>query len=1020
MSQEPTQPVNLEVDVGNELMGAPSSSPELAPDAYPNKNLQDFWKTLWHVDVRKDHEGTYDRGVVNSFLPEEGKYETSQTFTMDGKDYTISTPGVNASRTGKEELTSGNLGLHELFYYLTNQDIDGTFALNIDATATYELRADLMGPGIKYDIKVFNINGTNLAEYVGNDIALFVDTTSHLPELLNSYINQRKGKIIYAYTREIESDPADKSTYLTIGKGFIDGEKEKNEQAFYYELEAPQNPTGIIYPPFEKDTGLSYFYCNYPVFLTNKGIKDRTKYTLDVELSYIKGDKTITVTEGANTAGALTKFKNGILKSNRLSPADDMREIVFISKHHGDVAQSLVKFRDVRMKCPQNAAEINTADYKAVFVSIDVNAIIKALTIGIPYVFMYPPDKDRIIVWKNTTLNNPRDQFESEKKYTEEQNKRLQARIAEYNDNIVKINENRTNYNTIMATALPVLPNKVEEYKELLKFGVIMTTLSSYIPKDAIEEILPKDYATQIAAITIAPDANDVAINTKLLALKSLQIEMSRKEGELKVPSEYSKITIPPDAITRDIVSFEKEVLLQFTRTAAANKYTLEITKAKKIENLWQPVNLQYNMGDRDFGGILSCRIGTKLNNSWGFDIINYIYSNLRVYKEGDATAFITKLQTIARNIPLTARDAGKPTKLETFNYGLDLTGIPVPAEDLVMGGRRIRRGGQTKIAQRPTFIEQSEESREQQRAFEKQDKADQIDLKKINALNIELDDMIAHLKFILDILYLYKFNNRLTQETYEWISLRAYDRFFKAVFGGNYSVDFSTISKPADIKAFEEDERKKRLARFQKGGYIELVDARLIETIIEKAELVPEGGLTSENVFTPGAKFLTTAFSPISYYKELAWRLDEANTIETRLEWYDRLRSSKKRRKEYDILKSRLAVLNGLIDEINKFNDKDDEDATRSTKVYPTKAARMEAVEEGARIEAANAEDAEAEAAEAEVEALVARLNSSSKVGTKKQRTGSRGGTRRRLRKYKTYKKSKKQTKKRTLKRFK
>ena len=39
------------------------------PDTYPNEYLQDFWKTLWHVDVHKDHSISYDANIVNSYLP---------------------------------------------------------------------------------------------------------------------------------------------------------------------------------------------------------------------------------------------------------------------------------------------------------------------------------------------------------------------------------------------------------------------------------------------------------------------------------------------------------------------------------------------------------------------------------------------------------------------------------------------------------------------------------------------------------------------------------------------------------------------------------------------------------------------------------------------------------------------------------------------------------------------------------------------------------------------------------------
>ena len=33
-----------------------------------NDALQDFWKTLWHVDVYKDHKNDYNAKIINNFL----------------------------------------------------------------------------------------------------------------------------------------------------------------------------------------------------------------------------------------------------------------------------------------------------------------------------------------------------------------------------------------------------------------------------------------------------------------------------------------------------------------------------------------------------------------------------------------------------------------------------------------------------------------------------------------------------------------------------------------------------------------------------------------------------------------------------------------------------------------------------------------------------------------------------------------------------------------------------------------
>jgi hypothetical protein len=212
----------------------------MAERVYPNKKLEDFWKTLWHVDVHKDHGNTYDASIINTYLPSD-RYTTTQKL---GENY-ISKEGELANRNGGQ---APNLGFAELFKYLTKEDFGELQALAPGAEKTVELNGDVMGTLVRYKLKVFDTIGTDLPAFVNNPIALFVDTTSHLPELLQKYLSTEPHKdIVYAYTREIESDPADKSTYLTISQigGGSDADKRKNKGAFFYEMPAPSNPTKI-------------------------------------------------------------------------------------------------------------------------------------------------------------------------------------------------------------------------------------------------------------------------------------------------------------------------------------------------------------------------------------------------------------------------------------------------------------------------------------------------------------------------------------------------------------------------------------------------------------------------------------------------------------------------------------------------------------------------------------------------------------------------------------------------------
>jgi hypothetical protein len=768
---------------------------------YPSKELEDFWKTLWHVDVFKDQESSYDKDIVNGYLFD-NTYTTNQPYTkmVGTKDtkYNISVATEKASRYGGNEIrgTTPLLGKEELFEYLTGiKDFTTFVKKDIGYSEEVILNKKLMGDGIKYEVKVFdeqgNLYGPNgktkinkLPEYIGNPLALYVDTTSHLPDLLLNYKKGGGQPIIYAYSREIQSDPAEKSTYLSItdanfdkslGKGAILDLKEILKETFYYELPSKEsdskNPESLVYAPYSNTDGLSYFYCKYPVFLSNEGINDEKKKTLRVEISYVKkdGDKEriIVVPEGANTAGAFNKIASNLKKILGVKDNNEKKEMMFISKHHGDVAQSLVKFRDINMKCPikpkQTPDIINTSDYKAAFVSIDLNAITKALTVGIPYIFMYPPAQYRdkakggkMIVWKNNNLNTPRNQFESEKKYTLDQNQRVIEGLQKYNDNIKDINENLDKYNTKVTsvfseTKFKILsdeefdPSKAttldaiaKKYAEILKFGFRIATLSKFLPQNKLSKLEAFDKSTDINGITIDDETSDEEIIEKIREIKKIQVELSDKEKEFsQIPSTYQKIlTMNGDNL--ETISVDKDIVLKFETSAlkaeaerrmpAKVYFQMGRRADKRILEMWDMINLSYNFGDLKFESLL-CREGTKLNNCWGIDIIHFIYSNLNIYNSNYAKDFVTKIQDLVSKIPdsLQPLDKKLPRKIDTFRYGIELLGINIPipiieaavaeeasegssegategpvegpaegpAEGPTEGGRKVRRGGQ-------------------------------------------------------------------------------------------------------------------------------------------------------------------------------------------------------------------------------------------------------------------------------------------------------------------------------------
>jgi hypothetical protein len=113
-------------------------------------------------------------------------------------------------------------------------------------------------------------------------------------------------------------------------------------------------------------------------------------------------------------------------------------------------------------------------------------------------------------------------------------------------------------------------------------------------------------------------------------------------------------------------VAVEKEVALSFKRVN--DKYIIQTSRT--VRNVWDYIDFNFIVGQgrQTMPESIECRSGTKLNSSWGIDIIQYIYTELKMYDEKEADSFISCLRKIV--------DELDDDKKNTFNFGLKLIGI--------------------------------------------------------------------------------------------------------------------------------------------------------------------------------------------------------------------------------------------------------------------------------------------------------------------------------------------------------
>ena len=901
---------------------------ELEP---PNSNLQDFWKTLWHIDVKKDHPSEYDQDIVNRFLP-----NSTYTSTFGCNNNIISQAGVQ-SGLNPSGIRGGILNKDDIFNCLieggprTYSDLYDIAQGNLQMAQPeiYTLNSALLGQNISYVVSSFTLDGNGLNNFIEHPTSLFVDVALNIKDLISTYNNQATAEkpLVYAYTREIQNDPAFKITYETIAGKSVEEKRRLlgNKNNFYYEKLPPANGEKVVYPAFNDNNPMSYFYCKYPVFLKYNHLH-KHNYTLDVTLSVQTQNGLIVIPEGANEAGAINKSKVGQLAVWNKYPDSIRKELVFISKHHGDVAQSLVINRKISLENPgQPPKQINSQNFQSAFVSFDLNAITKALTIGVPYIFMYAIKQKESVKRQRITrggVKRGRENSNEENDYSDKKVlvwKKIQTGVTvpeiapiepvnplEQTNNIIQnYNELIQELRTHLPNYIQLIKNKIQEYinttdssvikyKNILRLGinlgVVFSQLSNYIIPEILDELSYHQIIVKLKEMETIYNLTNRLIN---------KIIVHDRRGKFK-------------GYRLAFVSLEKEILIDLEKYV--NGILEPIFPAK---NSIESIDLEYTWGLESYGRVSprGCRITTKLNSSWGMDILKKVYIDIKRFDE----QFSEQLenQSIASLIVNKLREviSSDANKVNTFNNGIAFIGIN---EQLMEGGARM-------VPRIREFLQSPLQKQKQKQKLlnnitrkNRQIITSNIskeELTEYNGILMELNDIDAHCQYILESIILYGYMNQLSKENYQKIGKMSLSKFMNKVYGQS-------------IKQVGGDSTAEIISQIQ--SMISTMNTQASNVGREEISLFDEPDVEMTDGEEDSQFNIYSTYSVLFQYQELVNLLSEQESITRVINFIQRVprgEAARGRVRHYAEIENKLKVIKNKLDQIQDVYTKQEEE---------------------------------------------------------------------------------------------
>ena len=627
--------------------------------------LEHFYQQLFHTDVKKDHGDGYNCEIVNSLLPK-------------------AIPCANA-------LSSKEMLFDELIHFSNHQSYDTLLRTPV---ATHDSRDIVLSVGntphtytyCMVDVNTDDVDSANrtaaqLHAFLGNTRILKITDTARHSKALVKALNRVGTPMIQAHTREVEMDPADKMN--------PEGDPEL-QQYFYVEVPGAANPVGVSYPAYtgEKPTpDLSYFYSSRDIVLHNHGLVPDS-HTLRVSMDYTndRGQRQI-VYERANIAHALEKVAevHSTLLEKELS-TQEKKEMVFLSKHHGDIAQVLTKCRTIELtsyatlRGPVEAkATIQSSEYSIAFESIDVNAIIKAFSIGTDIIWFHTPHIDgisnRIIVCRHTRLADPALQRQYLHQTLTQRVQALRQLVTLYNEKVEEKNTILRAYNTQCFNYLSGQYGDIsgvsltQKYKNVLEWGLTYSQACRQLPRLRENEVLRPIPMDEV-------DECEREIANQSDSMGPLQQRIAAIEARTFLPASYLRGSIYTNDTYTELIPtlLDKELLLTYTQVGEGAQKLVRPT----VAHCWSLLNLSVTKDTVGRAASRGRRMagteavgGSPLLTSWAFKVVHRTYESFLAYNERHAQSYIRRLYSILED----------DSQRESFLVGLGLLDIRLPIE---------------------------------------------------------------------------------------------------------------------------------------------------------------------------------------------------------------------------------------------------------------------------------------------------------------------------------------------------